>query len=385
MAVNEKGYIRPTYEELLEARIAQAQELFGDDIDTSDASPLGKFIRLAVQDLADAYEAQEIIYYARFPNTATGQNLDRLMPFAGISRNPATRARHTVKFIGTPNATVENGFLVGTTGDEEFYLVNNLTLDSSGEGTGTVECTESGKVGNVTLGAITEIVNPDVNVTSIVHTAVEELGEETEDDVRLRARFDEAIKGSGSATMAAIHGAIMRVSGVRDCIIEENDTDQTDSRGIPAHSFEVLVYAPSSVDQEIAEAIFSKKPIGIKSYGDVSKTVTDVSGNTQTIKFSRITDKNVYVKITIKTDSRFELDGVTQIKNALVDYVDTLGAGNDLIFTSMYRYIYGVAGVTEVTSLTLSTDGANYSAANITIDSDKIAALIAGNIEVTKA
>ena len=185
--------------------------------------------------------------------------------------------------------------------------------------------------------------------------------------------------------MAAIHGAIMRVSGVRDCIIEENDTDQTDSSGIPAHSFEVLVYAPSSVDQEIAEAIFSKKPIGIKSYGDVSKTVTDVSGNTQTIKFSRITDKNVYVKITIKTDSHFELDGVTQIKNALVDYVDTLGAGNDLIFTSMYRYIYGVAGVTEVTSLTLSTDGKNYSAANIMIDSDKIASLLAGNIEVTKA
>lgn len=385
MAVNEKGYIRPTYDELLEARIAQAQELFGDDIDTSDASPLGKFIRLAVQDLADAYEAQEIIYYARFPNTATGQNLDRLMPFAGISRNPATRARHTVKFIGTANATVKNGFLVGTTGDEEFYLVNDLTLDSSGEGTGTVECTESGKVGNVTLGAITEIVNPDVNVTSIVHTAVEELGEETEDDVSLRARFDEAIKGAGSATMAAIHGAIMRVIGVRDCIIEENDTDQTDSSGIPAHSFEVFVYAPTSVDQEIAEAIFSKKPIGIKSYGDVSKTVTDVSGNTQTIKFSRITDKTVYVKITIKTDSHFELDGVTQIKNALVDYVDTLGAGNDLIFTSMYRYIYGVVGVTEVTSLTLSTDGVNYSAANITIDSDKIASLLAGNIEVTKA
>lgn len=90
--VNEQGYYRPTYDELLAGRIAQAQELFGEDIDTSNASPLGKFIRLSVQDLADAYEAQEIIYYSRFPHTATGQNLDRLMPFAGITRNPATRA-----------------------------------------------------------------------------------------------------------------------------------------------------------------------------------------------------------------------------------------------------------------------------------------------------
>lgn len=384
MAVNEKGYVRPTYEELLEARIAQAQELFGDDIDTSDASPLGKFIRLAVDDLADAYEAQEIIYYARFPNTATGQNLDRLMPFAGITRNPATRARHTVEFTGTKGASIESGFLVGTTGDEEFYLVNGITLDSeTGKATGTVECTELGEVGNVSVGAITEIVNPSVDVESVLHIAIEELAVETEDDVSLRKRFEDALYGSGAATMAAIRGAVMRVTGVRDCLIEENDTNETDSAGRPAHTFETFVRAPSSADQDIADAIFDKKPIGIKTFGDVSMSVTDVTGNTQTIKFSRISDKQVYIKMTVKTDSRFEVDGVTQIKNALIEYIESLGAGDDVIYTGLYRYIYGVAGVAEVTALTLSDDGTTYAAANITIDSDEIAALLEDNIEVT--
>lgn len=382
--VNEQGYYRPTYDELLADRITQAQELFGEDIDTSNASPLGKFIRLAVQDLADAYEAQEIIYYSRFPHTATGQNLDRLMPFAGITRNPATRARHSIKFVGTANATIENGFLVGTTGDEEFYLVNDLTLDSSGEGTGTVECTEFGEIGNVALGAISEIINPDVNVESITHVAVEELGEETESDESLRKRFGESISGAGASTSSSIQGSIMRVSGVRDCIIEENDSNQTDSGGRPAHSFEVFVYAPSSVDQDIAEAIFEKKPIGIKTHGDISKTVIDASGKTHTVYFSRITDKTVYIKMSIKTDARFELDGIEQIKAALIGYIDGLGAGDDVIYTTLYRYIYGVAGVTEVTELTLSTNGTSYSAANVSIDSAEIASLSAANIEVTK-
>lgn len=384
MAVNEKGYVRPTYDELLEGRIAQAKELFGDDIDVSDASPFGKFIRLAVQDLADAYEAQEIIYYARFPNTATGQNLDRLMPFAGITRNPATYAEHSVKFTGTGGYTIPMGFLVGTTGDEEFFLENALTLDSNGTGTGTVQCTEQGAVGNVAVGAITEIVNPSMDVTSVEHLSVVQYGRGEETDEELRERFEEAINGTGSATLEAIRGAVLRVSGVRSCIVEENDGDTASSSGIPAHSFETFVYAPQSADQAVAEAIFSKKPLGIKTHGSVSKTVTDASGNTQTVKFSRITEVTVHVKLTVTTDTRFELDGASQIKNAIVGYVDSLSGGDDVIYTSLYRYIYGVVGVVEVTSLKVSTDGTEWTTANISIASNQVAVLSASNVEVTE-
>ena len=85
MALDEKGFLRPTYDELLKGRIEQAQKLFGEDIDTSETTALGKFIRLSVYDLAKAWESLEVCYYARFPNTATGASLDRLCPFAGIS------------------------------------------------------------------------------------------------------------------------------------------------------------------------------------------------------------------------------------------------------------------------------------------------------------
>lgn len=383
MAVNEKGYIRPTYDELLEERITQANELFGDDIDTSDASPLGKFIRLAVQDLADAYEAQEIIYYARFPNTATGQNLDRLMPFAGITRNPATYAEHSVKFTGTAGYTIPMGFLVGTMGDEEFYLENDLTLDSNGTGTGTVQCTELGEVGNVSVAAITEIVNPSMNVTSVQHLSVVQYGREEETDEELRDRFEEAISGAGASNADSIKGAVLRVSGVRSCIVEENAEDTASSSGIPAHSFETFVYAPQSADQAVAEAIFGKKPIGIKTHGSVSKTVTDASGNTQTVKFSRITEVTVRIKLTVTTDTHFELNGADQIKDALVGYVGSLKGGDDVIYTSLYRYIYGVPGVVEVTSLKVSTDGTTWTTSNISIAISQVAALSAGNVEVT--
>jgi len=382
MPVNEQGYLRPTYDELLAQRIAQAQELFGEDIDTSNASPLGKFIRLAVQDLADAYEAQEVIYYARFPHTATGHNLDRLLPFAGITRNPATRAEHVIQFKGTVGYEVPVGFLVGTSGEEEFYLVNPVTLDSEGSGEGIVQCTEPGTVGNVSLGEITEIVNPDANVESIAHVSIETIGEDTESDVELRKRFDIAIEGSGSATVASIRGAVMRVNGVDSCSVVENTGDEADSDGRPAHSFEVFVFAPESLNQEVAEAIFSKKPAGIATYGSVSQTVLDVSGNEQIVKFSRVAELDLHIKVIVQRDNDFELDGVAQIRSALAGYINSLSNGEDVIFTSLYKYIYGVAGVRDVTSLTISTDGSTYNAANVIIGTNQVARLDEANVTI---
>ena len=380
--VNERGYYRPTYDELLAGRIAQAQELFGEDIDTSNTSPLGKFIRLSVQDLADAYEAQEIIYYSRFPHTATGQNLDRLMPFAGITRNPATRAEHTIKFTGTANHVIPVGFLVGTTGEEEFYLVNAITLDENGVGSGTVQCTELGTIGNVKLGAITEIINPDVDVSAIEHTDIVTVAEEEESDADLRARFDVAIEGSGSGTASAIRGAVMRINGVRSCLIVENDSGVTDANGIPPHSFEAYVYAPATLNQQIGAAIFSKKPLGIKSHGTSGVNVVDVSGNTQVVYFSPVSEVAVYMKVSVKTDTHFELNGVEQIKTALLTYVNNLKNGEDVIFTSLYQYIFQVSGVRDVASLMLSGDGTQYAAANISVGTDKVASLRSDDIAI---
>lgn len=382
MAVSDKGYIRPSYEELLEGRIALAQELWGEDVDTSNSSTLGKFIRLSVQDWANALEDQELIYYARFPPTATGYNLDRLMPFAGIARNPSTRAEHEIKFTGTPEHEIEVGFLVGTTGDEQFYLLNSVILDENGEGIGIVACTETGTIGNVTLGTITEIINPDVNVLSIEHTNIEELALDVESDADLRKRFKEAIAGSGSATAEAIRGNVMRVNGVRGCLVVENKENVADADGRPPHSFETYAHASEMLDSQIAKAIFEKKPLGIKSYGDVAVEVADASGGTQTIYFSRVAETPLYIKVSVATNSYFELDGVEQIKTALIACIESLTNGEDVIYTSLYKHIFSVAGVKDVTGLSISTDGTSYSNANIIMAAHEIAAVHADNISV---
>ncbi len=67
MVLTDKGFQRPTYDDLLTRQENRAKTLFGEDIDTSSQSILGKYIRLNVEDLAECYELLEEIYYAIFP------------------------------------------------------------------------------------------------------------------------------------------------------------------------------------------------------------------------------------------------------------------------------------------------------------------------------
>lgn len=369
--LNENGYHRPTYSEILNTKIQKAKELFGEDIETSERTPLGKFIRINAYDLSKAYEDLEMTYYARFPNTSSGISLDRLCTFAGITRNPATAAHHTIKVFGEAGTSVGmGGFVVSSKDEITFYNSNNFTIPDSGSIEIEVECTLSGEIGNV--DTITDIVNPVSEIERIEYIGIITFGENPESDFDLRKRFSLAIAGAGSANINAIRSALLRVPTVISAGVIENNTDTTDSKGRPPRSFECFVYGGEGHEQEIAETIFDKAPIGIKtcstSTSPIQKTVLDDGGYEHIIRFSRTEDINVYVKIKYKKDNTFEANGEEQIRNALIEYINSLGVGSDVIISTLYGHIHSVTGVVEVTDLQISTNGTTYTQNNIVVE-----------------
>lgn len=368
MGLTMNGYVRRSYDDILSDKIQRAKELFGEDIDTSDLTPLGKFIRINAYDQALAEEEIEAVYYARFPDTASGQNLDRLLVFGGIARNPAEPARYTISVQGTAGHAIEAGFLVGTDTGLTFYAVEGATIGSSGACTLTVECTIAGLIGNVNAGAINRIVNPDANITSVEGTARLVSGADEESDVSLRKRLKAAIAGAGSCNTNAIRSALLRVPTVTFADVVENDQDTTDSDGRPPHSFECYVVGGEDYTQEIAEKIFEKRPVGIQAVGDISKTIIDASGKTRSVSYSRPEAVNVLVHVKVETTTSFPTDGAEKIKANISGYISGLGIGKSLAYTSLYCCIYGVPGVADVSALELSTDGGRtYAEKNISV------------------
>ena len=381
MGLTALGYQRRTYDDILNDKILKAKELFGEDIDTSDLTALGKFIRINAYDQALAEEEIEAVYYSRFPDTASGQSLDRLLVFGGLSRNPAEASRYSVEVVGTAGHVIETGFLVETDTNLSFYSIESATIGADGRCIITVECTTAGAIGNVNAGAINRIVNPDANITSAQGVECLSVGRDEEADIVLRQRLKAAIAGAGSCNTNAIRAALLRVPTVTFADVVENDTNETDADGRPPHSFECYVVGGDDHTQEIAEKIFEKRPIGIQAVGDLSVTITDASGNERVVKYSTAEVVTVTVRMQIKTTPEYPTDGASKIRANVGGCINSLGIGKPLVFSTLYGYIYNVPGVTEVVSLELSTDGgSSYKTANVNIQQYGVA--MCGDVHV---
>lgn len=377
--ITDKGFVRPSYDEILQAQVNRAKVLLGDDIDTSEESVLGKFIRINVFDLNICYETLEDLYYSSFPNTARGQSLDRLGPFAAVSRNQATQARIEVKIKGTVGESVPSAFLLKSD-KTSFYVVNDYTIDSNGEVVVVANCVDDGEIGNLSTGERLDIQNPRMGIDSAEFIRIVQKGEELESDKDFRIRFSNSLAGAGSSTESAIKGAIYRVPLVDGVSVIDNNSDTASS--IPPHSFACYVLAPESQYDEIAKAIFDKKPLGIQCIGDIERTVYDAWGKPHTVKFFATSKAELKISMQIKTNQYFESSGISQIKDNIANFINNLASGSDVYYTSVFGYIHNVTGVVSVVDLKICKIGQNPGNSDIAIGEQEIARIDVSNISV---
>ncbi len=160
-----------------------------------------------------------------------------------------------------------------------------------------------------------------------------------ETDARARARIRQSLAARGFGTCDALLAAVRSVEYVRDARLLVNETDEPDSRGIPAHSIAVVTRGGDPA--EIGQAIWEKKPPGIGTWGSTTVNAADREGNLHPVSFTRHTDKIVFLYFFIRV-----LDGgdPEAIRNAVVpaavDYADRLGLAVPLNVPQLYGAAY---------------------------------------------
>lgn len=365
MGLTSLGYRRRTLEEIIQAKIEKAKELFGEDINTEENTALGKYIRINAYDQYEVEETAEKIYYSIFPQTATGQSLDRLGWGVGMTRNAASPSRYKVKVKGIAGETVAFGFLVGTETQAQFYNTQDTVIGENSECIIVVECTEAGTNGNVKAADICKIINPVAHIEKVQGIEVEQNGHDEESDYDFLKRYEKVRDGKGSCNEASLISALLNIPEVQGAyVIANEELEEVD--GIPAKTIACYVDGGEEKHQEIAEAIFNKKPIGVGTYGNISVPIVYGGLTNYQVKFSHSSEVDVYVKLSIITDINFEMNGTEKIKENIVNYINNLGIGKSLITTMMYGYIYSVAGVVSA-QVTISKSDSNYSMDDITV------------------
>lgn len=190
-----------------------------------------------------------------------------------------------------------------------------------------VQAVETGPVQALT-GTLTEIVNAVPGWSRAENAVDATKGADAESDADFRQRRLDALAGLGAATVDAIRGAVLAITGVTTAKVFENTTSETDPvSGRPPHSFEVL--ALGGVDQDILDTIFAEKAAGIETFGTTSGTVTDSQGNDHTVRFSRPASVAIWIEIDLTVDASFP--GVQEVEDRVLAFGDALDIGEDVI------------------------------------------------------
>ncbi len=228
---------------------------------------------------------------------------------------------------------------------------------------------------------IDTILTPMLGWDSVVNPVAASTGTNRETDEELRLRFRNGKFDRATNTLDAIYSALINTDGVSEVTIYENDTSVVDGNGVPAHSFLPIVSGGLSTD--IANAIWTNKPVGILSYGNTTVSITDIQGFPHDVSFSRADPVVIYISMDITTDVNFPPNGNDAIRSALLDYFQAnFGTGDDVIYSRLYTPINSINGH-EVNSLYIGTSPSPVGVVNIPISFDSIASISSVNILIS--
>lgn len=379
MALDAKGFKQKNYAEIYAEMEVKARELFGDDINTAERSPLGILIRLFAWFHSKGWELAEKVYNSSFVSKAEGVQLDYLTPLYNTQRNPEQSAVVDLSFTGTPNFTILEGTQFTTENGVYFVLTQDVLLNSSGIGTGAAVALFPGATGNVPANTITIQAEPSSDVLTVNNPLGSTEGRDIETDTELVARLLDSTSGSGYGTTNSIRAAVLEVPGVRAVSVIENNENTAVGGNDPKS---IHVYTLGGDAQAIAEAIHDKKAAGIKPMGTQVRTVYDASRNAQTVRFDYATQVNIYIEVDITTNVGFPANGIMLVKDEIVKKLGGTASdgtiyvssqmGEDVIISQLTRSVFNVPGI-EDARLRVGTSAGSLGTTNLVIADNQVA------------
>lgn len=345
--------------------------IYGNDINLDPNSPDGQMINLFAQSKIDILDLISSVYNSFSPNSAIGVSLDQRCAINGIVRKGATKTTvsitvttdRVVNLVGV-NSGTGTPFTVSDGSGNKFYLTDDTTT-VNGVNSLNFTAAVAGAV-EVSPGTITTIETITLGVLSVTNAGGALIqGEDEETDAALRYRRSVSVSNPSSGYLDGLTGALLALSDVIYAKVYENNTDVTDSNGIPPHSIWVVVDGGSSTD--IANTIYQRRNAGCGMYYGTGSTgptgpakivsVTQINGFDIPIKYSEALYYDLYISLTV------------------LSLVATHSIDENFIKNSIYQNIqYGI------------NDIADYSAIAAYVKSiDPLAVITTGGVGVTGA
>ena len=220
----------------------------------------------------------------------------------------------------------------------------HIDLECRAENTGAIAAA---------AGTLTVVDTPLFGLDGVTNLLDAVVGRNRETDSELRLRRLESLQRAGTSTVNGIVTTIRQITGVDTAFIFENNTDATDGDGRPPHSYEVFVQG--GANQDIFDTVWETKPAGIQTFGNITGTVIDSQGFSQTVKFSRPSEVLIYIgiELVVNTDPSepggvYPANGDDLVRDAVLAYGAGFEIGQDVVLSRFFTPINTVPGIVEI-------------------------------------
>jgi uncharacterized phage protein gp47/JayE len=357
--VSAAGISAPTFADILDFLKAQYRAIYGPDVYLENDSKDGQWIGVIASAINDANAVAISVYNAFSPSTAQGANLSSVVKINGIKRSVSSNSTVDVTIVGVVGTTITNG-VVEDTNNLKWDLPASVTIPPAGQITVTATCEQLGSV-SAAPGTVTGIATPTRGWQTVTNASAAAMGNPVEEDPDLRIRQTSSTALPSLTVLDGIIGAVKAVSGVTRVAAYENDTETTDTNGIPGHRISLVIEGGDATD--IATAIATKKTPGGGTYGATTITVPDVYGIPHPINFFRPTAQAITVATTLKALAGYSSVVGAAVQQAISDYVNSVaiggGAAAGVEWDACIAAAKGVTGGStfKIESLTISGPG----------------------------
>ena len=330
--IDEAGFHFPDYPTVLSYLQESYRSIYGSDVYLNADSQDGQWIAIIAQAIYDSMAVAAAVFNSFSPATGQGTGLSRNVKINGITRRAATFSTVDLTVVGQAGTVIQNGQVQDTLG-QKWNLPTPVIIPVSGSITVTATADVSGAV-KASANTVNQIYTPTLGWQTVTNPLAATVGVAVETDAELRQRQQYSTALPSRSIMDGTIGAMADVSGVIRYRGYENDTGTDDVNGIPGHSISMVVDGGDS--QAIAEAIARHKTPGTGTFGTTSEVVYDQYNVPNTINFYRPTTVAIKAEVKIKVFTGYTAGYAALIQQAVANSINSLGIGDDVLFTKLY-------------------------------------------------
>ena len=393
--MTENGFVPKRLADILDSITTKTQALTDPETglhpfaNESADTLFGQFGQIIAEELAICWEAAYQASTQFDPLNASGVPLRGLVQINGLNPNFGSATEIAMTLTGTYGTVIPAGSLISNQDSSETYAtVADVVIPVGGSATVNAVCQTKGPY-DPAINTIISIKTPVYGWSGATNTGTISVGTNAETDEQLHIKQQKATAATSYRQVDAILAGIMNVPGVKFARLKLNKTLTTDADGVTGKTIAPVVVG--GTDEAVAEALRLKAGTLDNFQGTTSVSFVGPLGDTQVVSFYRPTEIPIYISIdiTLTENSTFPLDGIDQIKQAIVDYaeydqegVNGFPPGADVVISRLYTPINSVPGF-KVNSLEIGLSAGTESTSDISIDWNEIATFDVANITVS--